>query len=837
MTLDDGLAYRRKYRGLLGVQPKLPIRDTAMLSVVYTPGVAEPCREIDRDHSLSFDYTIRANTVAVITDASSVYNMGSTSPEAAIPMLETKCVFHKTFAGVDAFPIAINTQDIDELVEVVRHLSPTFGGFHIEDVSSPKCFALEERLKRAISLPIFHSDQQGAAVVVFAALTNALKLVNKKLETVSVVISGAGAGGIATAKFLKKLGVGDVKICDSKGALYYRRLEGLNWIKSEMARLTNPEDKKGDLEALLKGADVFIGFSKGDILKPEWIKTMAKDPIVFALANPAPEIGYTSAKNAGAKIVATGRSDFPNQLNSSLVFPGVFRGALDVRATDINHAMFYGAAQAMASLVTENELSSELIIPKALDFRVSAVVAKAVAEAAMDTGVAQVEVDSQSIADKVLKYVYEGANAWVEEAPVKGFKSVDEESLNLHKRYHGVLEMKAKLPIRDHYIYDLVYSSPGATLPCHAIEDDPEQVYELTSKSNLVAIVSDGSAVLGLGNLGPAAAMPVMEGKAVLFKTFGGVEAFPICLRTQEVDEIVNAVIKLAPVFGGVNLEDISAPRCFEIEQRLSEALDIPIFHDDQHGTAVVVVAGMLNAAKAVGPKLEDMHIVMNGGGAAALSVSKLLMKAGVKDIVICDTKGAIYKGRKEGMNPFKDKMAEITNMSRKKGDLATVLKGADVFIGLSVPNTMNQAMVKTMAPDPIIFALSNPIPEIMPADAIAAGAKIVATGRSDFPNQVNNSLAFPGIFRGALDARARTINDDMKMAAAIAISGLITDTEIADGKIIPGAFDFRVPPAVASAVAKAAMETGVSRHKIDPQWVHAHLKRYIYEGELSQSV
>ncbi len=833
---DNGLDYRRRYRGLIGIQSKMPIRDTATLSVVYTPGVARPCIEIDKDHSKSFEYTIRGNTVAVISDGSSVYNLGNAGPYASIPMLEAKCAFHKTFAGVDAFPIAIDTQNVDEFIEVVRYLSPTFGGFHIEDISSPRCFEIEEKLKRAISLPIFHSDQQGAAVVVLAALMNALKIVDKKLENLRVVIAGAGAGGIATARFLHKIGVGDVKVCDTHGSLYYRRLSGLNWAKSELARQINPDDVKGSLDELLVGADVVIGFSTGNILTTDMIKSMAKDAIVFALANPAPEIQYEAAKEGGARIVATGRSDFPNQLNSSLVFPGIFRGALDVRATDINHHMFYSAAEAMASLVSEQELSPEMIMPKALDFRVSARVARAVAQAAMDTNVAMVKMEPEAIEDRVMTYVYEGNNAWVEPSAETEFMSVEEESLDLHSRYHGVIEVKTKMTIRDHYIYNLIYSSPGATVPCERIRDNVDEAYDLTVKNNLVAIVTDGSAVLGLGNLGPAAAMPVMEGKAVLFKTFGGVEAFPICLRTQEVDEIVEAVVKIAPVFGGINLEDIAAPRCFEIEQKLSEALDIPVFHDDQHGTAVVALAGVLNAIQCVDKKLADVKIVINGAGAAALSVSQLLLKAGVKDITICDTKGAIYKGRGTGMNTFKERIAEITNLSKSTGSLEDVMRGADIFIGLSVPGQVSQDMVRSMAVDPIIMALANPIPEIMPDEAYAAGAKVVATGRSDFPNQVNNSLAFPGIFRGALDIRARNINDDMKLAAAYAIASLITPKEIEEGQIIPGAFDFRVPPAVAAAVAKAGVETGESRHSVDPKQVHADLKKYIYEGDFKKA-
>ncbi|MCA9788183.1 MAG: NADP-dependent malic enzyme [Cyanobacteria bacterium HKST-UBA05] len=832
---EEGLAYRRRFRGLIGIQPKLPIRDTSTLSVVYTPGVAKPCLEIDKDHFKSYDYTIRGNTIAVISDGSSVYGLGNTGPSAAIPMLESKCVFHKTYAGIDAFPLALDTQDVDELVEVIRYLPPTFGGIHLEDISSPRCFALEERLKRAISLPLFHADQQGASIVSYAALLNGLKLVDKSIENIRVVISGAGAAGLATARFLKEMGVGDVKVCDRNGALYYRRLEGLNWIKSEVARLTNPEDIKGSLADVIKGADVFFGFSSADVLTPDMVKSMATDPFVFALANPNPEISYEAAKEAGAKIVATGRSDYPNQINSTIIYPGIFRGALDVRATTINQDMCSAAARALAGLVADNQLSPDYIMPNPLEFHVSAKLARAVAQAAMDSGAAQHHVDACTIEDKVMTYIYEGTNAWVNPPSKQTYDSLEEESLDLHNRYHGVIEIKTKLPIRDHYIYKTVYSVPWAALPCQVIRDNPETAYDLTVKNNLVAIVTDGSAVLGLGNLGPAAAMPVMEGKAVLFKSFGGVEAFPICLRTQNVDDIVEAVKAIAPVFGGVNLEDISAPRCFEIEQRLSEALDIPIFHDDQHGTAVVVMAGILNALKIVEKPLASIRIVINGAGAAALSVTQLLLKAGAKDITICDSKGTIYQGRQAGMNPYKERIAAITNLDCNQGSLAEVMKGADVFIGLSVPGTVNQDMVKSMAANSVIMALSNPVPEIMPDEAYAAGAKVVATGRSDFPNQVNNSLAFPGIFRGALDVRARHINDDMKLAAGQAIADLISDKQLKEGTIIPGAFDFRVPPAVAQAVARAAMDTGESRISVKPADVHSELKNYLYEGELKK--
>ncbi len=838
MTVVDGCSLRIKHRGLIGIKPKVPVRDSATLSWVYTPGVAKPCLEIAKDHLTSFDYTMRGNTVAIISDGSSVYGLGNVGPKAALPMLEAKSAFHKQFAGIDGFPLALDTQDVDAFVETVRYLSPTFGGIHLEDISSPRCFAIAERLKRAISLPILHADQQGSATAVLAALLNGLKIVDKKLANVSVVINGAGAAGIATARMLKQVGVGDVKVLDRHGAIFYRRLEGLNYVKSEVARLTNPEDKKGDLAAMLIGADVFVGFSAPGVLTPAMIQTMAKDPIIFALALPKPEISQADANAAGARVFATSlMDDSLNHLNSSLVFPGVFRGALDVRATDINITMLEAAAHAMANLVTEEELAQHVILPHPLDYRVSAKIASAVARAALETDVAQVVVDPDSIESKVMKYVSEGSNAWVEpllpddEAAVKSY---DEISLENHKRYHGVIETVSYVPIKDMETYNAVYSQPEAARPCEMIRDNPDLAYDMTLKNNLVAVVTDGSAILGLGNIGPSAGMPVMEGKAVLFKTFGGVEAFPICLRTQEIDEIVEAVKNIAPVFGGINLEDIAAPRCFDVEKRLTELLDIPVFHDDQHGTAVVVLAALINAVKVADKRMQDLRIVVNGAGASALSVSRLLLRAGAKDIIICDTTGVIHKNRTKGMNPFKREIAEITNLANEQGDLESVMRGADMFLGLSAPGMLSQAMVHTMTPNPIIFALANPVPEIMPDLAYEAGAKVMATGRSDFPNQVNNSLAFPGIFRGALDVRARTINDEMKIAAAYAIADLVTQAQLAQGTVIPSALDFSVPPAVAAAVAKAAMDTGVARRPMDPALVAAQLNHFIKEGQLA---
>ena len=384
------------------------------------------------------------------------------------------------------------------------------------------------------------------------------------------------------------------------------------------------------------------------------------------------------------------------------------------------------------------------------------------------------------------------------------------ESLRLHYEWKGKLEVTPRAEVNNKEALSLAYT-PGVAQPCLEIQKDVNKSYELTRRWNTVAVVTDGSAVLGLGDIGPEAGMPVMEGKCVLFKAFGGVDAIPLCVRSHDVDEIVNTVALLAGSFGGVNLEDISAPRCFEIERKLKERCDIPIFHDDQHGTAVITLAGLQNALKVVGKKLEDVKIVFNGAGAAAIALLKLLLSAGAKKVKLCDHKGAIYAGRTEGMNPVKEEIAQVTNPARQAGSLADMLVGADVFIGVSAPGAVTTEMVKTMNQDTIIFSCANPTPEIFPDDARAGGAAVIATGRSDFPNQINNVLAFPGIFRGALDARASDINDAMKIAAAHALADLVGDDLSAD-YIIPAAFDPRVKDAVASAVNKAAHDSGVAR-------------------------
>ncbi len=384
------------------------------------------------------------------------------------------------------------------------------------------------------------------------------------------------------------------------------------------------------------------------------------------------------------------------------------------------------------------------------------------------------------------------------------------ESLRLHQEWRGKIEVIATVPVESRDDLSLAYT-PGVAQPCLEIQRDPDKSYELTRRHNLCAVITDGSAVLGLGDIGPEAGMPVMEGKCVLFKAFGRVDAFPLCVKTQDVDEFVNAVYLLSGSFGGINLEDIAAPRCFEIERKLKERCDIPIFHDDQHGTAVITLAGLTNALKVVGKKKENVRIVTSGAGAAAVSIVKLLLSAGYRHITMCDRAGAIYAGR-EGLNWIKEEMAQSTNLDRRSGTLADMLAGADVFIGVSAPGTVTTEMVRSMARDPIIFACANPTPEIFPEDAKAGGAAVIATGRSDFPNQINNVLAFPGIFRGTFDVRARDINEEMKMAAAGALADLIAPEELTAEYIIPKAFDKRVGPAVAQAVAEAARQSGVAR-------------------------
>ncbi|WP_077615525.1 NAD(P)-dependent malic enzyme [Caenibacillus caldisaponilyticus] len=406
-----------------------------------------------------------------------------------------------------------------------------------------------------------------------------------------------------------------------------------------------------------------------------------------------------------------------------------------------------------------------------------------------------------------------------------------EEALHIHRVHQGKLETTPKVPVRNAHDLSLAYS-PGVAEPCKEIYNSKDEVYRYTMKGNTVAVVSNGTAVLGLGNIGPEAAMPVMEGKAVLFKSFAGVDAFPICLNTTDIDEVVRTVKLLEPTFGGINLEDIAAPSCFIIEERLKKETNIPVFHDDQHGTAIVTLAGLVNALKIVGKEMTEIKVVVNGAGAAGIAIIKLLLRFGVRDIILCDSRGAIYEGRGYGMNDVKNEIAKLTNRDRLQGSLEDVIKGMDVFIGVSVAGALNKDMIRSMNDDPIIFAMANPVPEIMPEEAKEAGAKVIGTGRSDYPNQINNVLAFPGIFRGALDVNATHINEEMKVAAVYAIAGLVSDEELRDDYVIPAPFDPRVAPSVAASVAKAAMETGVARKQVNPEDIAEKTRKLAYIGK-----
>jgi malate dehydrogenase (oxaloacetate-decarboxylating) len=466
-----------------------------------------------------------------------------------------------------------------------------------------------------------------------------------------------------------------------------------------------------------------------------------------------------------------------------------------------------------------------------MEYTVAPRIARAVAEAARQSGVARIQKDPAEVERQARATLYEGHRPVP--PPSHQYTNPQEEALELHKRYQGVLEIQPKMPIRDTFTLSSLYLPPGLPEATRQILGHPEAVFDYTGKGNRVAIVTDGSAVLGLGNIGPRAGLPVMEGKAILFQTFAGIEAYPICLETQDVDEIVAAVERIAPAFGGINLEDISAPRCFEVEERLSDKLDIPVVHDDQHGTAIVILAGIMNALRLVQKQKQDVTAVLVGAGAAGIAAARLLLEWGIGKMLLVDRLGILHPGL-VGMTPIQEELAARTNPEGRTGGLAEAVKGADIFIGVSAPGILSQEMVHSMAQDAIVFALANPDPEILPDAAREAGARVVATGRSDYPNQVNNSLVFPGLFRGALDVRARHVNEAMKIAAAQRLAALVSDHDLQEGQIIPPAMNYEVAPALAAAVAQAAMETGVARLHIDPQLVERFCRDFIYEGILA---
>jgi malate dehydrogenase (oxaloacetate-decarboxylating) len=844
VTCDQQMDYLRRYRGLIGVRSKVPVKDSAMLSLLYTPGVADVCRAVVEAPLSSFDYTCRGNTVALVSNASGLFGLRDAPPEAALPALEGKAIIFKTFAGIDALPIVLDAQHTTEMVETLAALGPTFGAVCLEDIASPRSLQVAALLERAMTIPVVSNHEHIVAIGTLAALINAAKVVGKELKDLKIVINGAGAAATGLVDLLELVGARNVIVCDRHGVLTPFRLHNMHWAKRHLAKRTNPDRLEGTLAEILCGADVFVGYSAGNLLTPDMVRCMAPDPIVFAFALPDPEILPPLAEEAGAAVVASARSDFANGINIALIFPGFFRGLLDVQALDINNEMLLGAARCLADLVPSP--GHHHILPDVLDFRVAPALAEAVAHIALETGQARnTAANSEAIGEWTCRYVYEGQAAIVDAPSVQPDAPLKDKAIDLRRRYRGALEVQAKLPIRDHYTLSM-YLSPADAEPAKAVAAQPGLAYEITAKGNLVAIVTDGSAVLGLGNIGPRAGLPVMEGKAILFHTFAGVEAFPICVATQDSDEIVEIVRRIAPTFGGINLEDIAAPRCFEIEEKLKATLDIPVFHDDQHGTAVIVLAGLLNALKIVGKAIDNVRVVINGAGAAGVAVTKMLIAAGVPDVILCDTKGVIYQGRKIGMNWMKEEMAQVTNHRGLKGTLADAMQEADVFVGVSGPGVLKAEAIAGMGERPILFALANPDTEFAPRagaprEEVAAAIRaaidtgaIVATGRSDFPNQVNNSLAFPGIFRGALDTRAREINEAMKLAAAQAIAGLISEQDLHPERIIPSGMDFTVPPTVAAAVARAALETGVARVQVDPVQVAERTRRFIYEGHLA---
>jgi malate dehydrogenase (oxaloacetate-decarboxylating) len=827
---DEALDYRRRYRGLIGVNSKIPIRDREALSLVYTPGVAEACREISADPLSSYDLTSRGNTVAIVTDGSDLFRSGKKSPESALPVLEAKSVIFKTFAGIDAFPICLDEDDPFDTINHAMAITPTFGALCLDHIAAPHNFTIADHLEKGANIPVFSNQHHGAAILVLGGLINALKVTDKKIDQIRVVIAGAGVSGVGVARLLYRVGVKDIVMCDRLGAIYQYRPEGMNWAKSYVAKETNQQLRAGSLADMMVGADVFVGLADGDIVSPEMVASMAPNPIVFSLAIPTPEIGTAEAKAAGAAVVGTGRSDYPNMMDISLVFPGVFRGLLDSGARNIRLRTLVYAAHALADLVPPDELHADNIVPRMFDFRVAPTIASAVVRAAVETGENTREIAPETVAANTRRYVYENVLTprSFPDAPARNQR---EEAINMRRLNNGVLEVYSKVPIKDHHILNLLYLPPAALQPAAEIHEDPMAVFDLTVKNNLVAIVTDGSAVLGLGDIGPQAALPVMEGKAVLFQSMAGVEAFPICLAERDPTRIVDIVAAISPSFGGINLEDISAPRCFEIEAQLKERLDLPVFHDDQHGTAIVVMAGLMNALKLRGTPLSEIKVVLNGAGSAGVAVARLLLSVGVGDIIMCDRKGAIYRGRQGGYHRVKEEIARLTNKEQVQGLLSDALIGADVFVGVSAPGVLTQDMIRSMAEDPIIFALANPEPEIMPDEAKEAGALVIATGRSDFPNQVNNSLAFPGVFRGALDSRAKDINDAMKLAAAEAIADYIPEDKLVPDCVIPDSLDFKVPPLVAAAVARAASETGVAQIAVEPDDVAEHTHQLILEG------
>lgn len=832
---DQALHYRRKYRGLISLGNKLRQVNSEFLSIVYTPGVAQPCEAISEDPQRSFTYSGRGNTVGIVSDGSSALGLGNVGPRATLPILESKAVFFKNMAGLGAYPLAMNSSSVDEIVRVCKRIAPTVAAISLEDIGSPTCFEVEKQLQDELSIPVLHNDQHGTAVTALAILHNVCRLQShRELENLSVVVAGAGAAGIATCKLFNEAGVEDIVLCDEEGSINEDRREDLHPGKESVLPFI---DSDGDvqLEEAIKNRDVFVGLAAPNILSQDMVRSMNRDPVIIAGAAPDPEIDPADAREAGASVVCTARFDYPNMVTDTLALPGMFRGVLETNASYFTAEMKLAAARAIAESVPAEDLRPDFILPDLLDLDVGPAVAEATAEKAIEGHVARKdEVTAEEVASRTRQFIFEGEPVDVDDTFWEGIDEPVENELGLryYKKHRGPLQLRSKIALKDRNILGMVYV-PGLGRVVESISDDPERVFDLSCKGNMVAVATNGSAVLGLGDIGAPAARPVMEGKSVLFNTFAGVEAFPLCIEDEEDPEkFIETVQHFEPSLGGVNLEDIKSPECYQIERELKEKTDIPIFHDDQHGTAVVTLAGLKNALKIRGGSLNDSRIVVNGAGASGLATSRILKEAGAEEIIICDSSGALHPDR-DDMNPEKERAVEWCNPNRETGSLKEILQGADVFIGLSIGGIMDSSHIEVMAEDPVVFAMANPTPEIFPEEAREGGASVVATGRSDYPNQVNNALAFPGIFRGALDVRSTAITENMKLAAARALADIVQEQGLRKYYILPKAMDFRTAPKVAEYVARAAIEEGVARRETDPESVRENTKDYIYEGRL----
>jgi malate dehydrogenase (oxaloacetate-decarboxylating) len=831
------LRHYRRGRGLVSIRSKIPIRDDYTMSLVYGPALALLCQEIQDHPATAMTCTMRGNAVGIITDGSSVLSYGDGGPAAAMPVMEGKSILFKALAGLDAFPLCLDERDPHRLAQIMQRLTPTFAAFAIEDMASPRSFELLEILENLsdadLPVPFFFNDMQGACAIVLAALRNALRIVNKDLGSLKAVITGAGGAGISVARFLKRAGLGDITLCDRHGIMRPGQPQGMNRFKEAAAQQFNREGRSGSIADALRGADLFVGLSAARTVTPAMIRSMAPRAIVLALATPEPEITHDEAREAGAAVVLTGGANYRHGLNVALAFPGILRGVIDSRATRVYDEMLIAAADAIATLVPEKEIGPDRIIPRVLDLRVGPAVARAVANAAVALGVAAEDVHPDEIGEQARHMVYEGDTAVAEPAvrPAERGRprSLGDEALDLHRRYRGALAIAGKLPLKDEMTLGVI-ASPGVAAPVREILRDPMNVWDYTAKGNLVAVVTDGSAVLSFGNIGPLAALPVIEGKCVLLKTLAGIEAMPLCIEAREPIEVVALVRALSPSLGGVLLEGVATQAGFEIDRILRQSLEIPVFHDAQHGTAVVVLAALLNALRLTGREIEAIKVVINGAGAGGAAVARLLLAAGVEDVVLCDARGVLYEGR-PGMNPEKQELARHTNRDRVHGTLADAVRGRDLFVGLSTGGLMTPEMVRDMAERPIIFALAAPVPEIAPEAAIAAGAAVVATSRADRPNQISNILAFPGVLRGALDVAARDIDDAMKLAAARALADLIPDYELTPSYLLPRPLEFQGVPEVAEAVARAAQASGLARRRVDPRRVLERTRDYLYGG------